>query len=359
MGASATGGYHGEMITRRLPGSFVLVCAATTWALTAWAGTAPRVPQTMQAAAIDMPGDSSVLTLHALPVPKPDANEVLIALDTAGVAIWDVGIRRKPEQLQHSRFPLVLGTDGAGTIAAIGSDVHGFKIGDRVYSYSWDNPKGGFYAQYAAVPAERVGHVPAGLTLTQAGAIGTTALTALQGVDDALHIKSGQTMIIHGASGGVGSLALQFAKLRGAHVLATASGEDGAAFVKRLGADAVVDSRSGDIVAAAHEFAPDGIDAVLAFAGGDSFERCIDTLRADGQVAFPNGVRPPRARPGISPIAYDAIAGTREFKRLNQAIQQSRLQVLIAAEYPLAEAARAQERVETGHILGKVILHIH
>ncbi len=313
----------------------------------------------MQAAAIDMPGDSSVLTLHELPVPQPDAHEVLIALDTAGVAIWDVGIRRHPEQLQHSRFPLVLGTDGAGTIAAIGSDVHGFKIGDRVYSNSWDNPKGGFYAQYVAVAAERVAHIPAGLTLAQAGGIGATALTALQGIDDALHIKPGQAVLIHGASGGVGSLAVQFAKLRGARVLATASGQDGAAFVKRLGADAVVDSRSGDIVAAAHAFAPGGIDAVLALAGGDSFERCIDTLRAGGQVAFPNGVKSPKSRPGISPIAYDAIAGTHEFERLNQAIGQSRLQIPIAAEYPLAQAARAQQRVEAGHTLGKVILRIH
>ncbi len=327
----------------------------------AWAerGFATEVPQTMQAAAIDAAGESSALTMHTLPVPKPDANEVLIALDTAGVAVWDVGIRRHPSEIKHSGFPLVLGTDGSGTIASIGSGVHDFKIGDRVYSYSWDNPKGGFYAQYVAVPAERVGHVPNGLSLTQAGAIGTTALTALQGVDDALHLESGQTVIIHGASGGVGSLAVQFAKLRGARVLATASGQDGAAFVKQLGADEVIDSRTADIVAAARKFSPAGVDAVLAFAGGESFERCIDALRPGGKVAFPNGVDPPKTRPGVSPIAYDAIAGTHEFERLNQAIQQSHLRVPIAAEYPLAQAAKAQERVEAGHVLGKIVLRIH
>jgi NADPH2:quinone reductase len=312
----------------------------------------------MRAAAIDQGGDSKVLTLHTLPVPKPDANEVLIAVSTAGVGIWDISIRRHPDEIQHSSFPLVLGTDGAGTIAAIGSNVHGFKLGDQVYAYSWDNPKGGFYAQYVAVPDERVGHVPKGLSLTDAGAIGTTALTALQGIDDALHLKSGQAVIIHGASGGVGGLAIEFAKMRGARVLATASGEDGATFVKRLGADAVVDSRNGDIVAAAHNFSPGGIDAVLALAGGESLERCIDTLRPGGRIAFPNGVTPPQKRPGISPIAYDAVAGTAEFERLNQAIQQAHLQVPIAAEYPLADAAKAQDRLQAGHILGKIVLRI-
>lgn len=313
----------------------------------------------MRAAAIDHAGDSSALTLHTLPVPKPDPDEVLIALHTAGVATWDIGIRRHPEEIQHSRFPLVLGTDGAGTVAAIGSAVQDFKPGDRVYAYSWDNPKGGFYAEYVAVPAKRVAHLPAGLTLTQAGGLGTTALTALQGTDDALRLKPGETVIIHGASGGVGSLAIQFAKLRGARVLATVSGDEGATFVKQLGADAVVDGRTGDIAAAARAFSPKGIDAVLGLAGGDSFEACIDTLRPGGRVAYPNGVRAPRSRPGVSAIAYDAIPGPQEYRRLNRAIEQAHLQVPIAAEYSLAEAAQAQQRLEAGHILGKVVLRIH
>jgi NADPH:quinone reductase-like Zn-dependent oxidoreductase len=317
------------------------------------------VPQTMRAAAIDHAGGPQVITLHTLPVPKPDADEVLIAVQTAGVASWDAGVREHPDSIKHSQMPLVLGTDGAGTIAAVGSQVHDFKVGDQVYSYSWDNPKGGFYAEYVAVPAKLVGHVPAGVSLRDAGAVATTALTAIQGIDDALHIQPGETLIIHGASGGVGTLAVQFAKLRGARVLATAIGDDGIALVKQLGADAAVDGRSGDIGAAARTLAPSGADAVLALAGGDALERCLDALHAGGRVAFPSGVRPePKPRAGISSVRYDAIAGPAEYARLNQAISASKLRVPIAAEYPLADAAAAHERLGSGHVLGKIVLQI-
>ena len=345
------------MSTLRIAGTLVLACAT---ALTlAAAALGAGLPQTMKAAAIDRGGGPEVITLHTLAVPKPAADEVLIAVDTAGVAIWDAHLRQHPQQIKHSAFPLVLGTDGAGTVAAVGAKVKRFKVGDQVYSYSWDNPHGGFYAEYVAVPAERVGHIPQGLTLRQAGAIATTALTAIQGVDDALHLKAGDTLIIHGASGGVGSLAVQFAKLRGAKVLATASGEDGLAFVAELGADVGIDGRTSDITAAARGFAPGGIDAVLGLAGGETLEHCIDALRPGGQIAFPYGVEPePKARPGLTPIRYNAIAGVEEFERLNRAIEAAKLRVPIAAEFPLAQADKAQARVEAGHILGKIVLRI-
>jgi NADPH:quinone reductase-like Zn-dependent oxidoreductase len=336
------------------------LAAALGLTLALWQAAGAELPQTMRAAAIDKAGGAEVITLHTLAVPKPDGDEVLIAMDTADVAVWDVSLRAHPEELQHARFPLVLGTDGSGVIAAVGSRVRDFKPGDRVYSYMWDNPKGGFYAEYVAVPAKQVGHLPPGMSLRDAGAIAASALTAIQGVDDALHIGSGETLIIHGAAGGVGSLALQFAKLRGARVLATASGEDGAAFVKRLGADAVVDGRKGDIVGAAHRFAPGGVDAVLAFASGDALERCLDALKPGGRVAFPWGVGP-EPKPNInvrSSTRYNAIAGPQEFERLNQAIIAAKLRVPIAAEYPLAEAAKAHERLDAGHVLGKVVLRI-
>jgi NADPH2:quinone reductase len=317
------------------------------------------VPATMRAAAIDRKGGPEVLTLHEVPVPKPGADEVLVALDTAGVGPWDIDVRERLDYWKNSKFPVVLGVDGAGTVAAVGAQVRGFKVGDAVYAYAWDNPEGGFYAEYVALPAKGVGHVPAGMSLKEAGAMAVSALTALQGVDDALHIKPGETLIIHGASGGVGSLALQFAKLRGAKVLATASGDDGVSFVKRYGASAAVDGRHGDLHAAAHEFAPGGVDAVLALAGGDALEACIDTLKPAGRVAFPSGVRPePKARAGLSIVKYDALTGPEEYARLNEAVVAAKLEVPIAAEFPLVDAARAQERLAAGHVLGKIVLRI-
>lgn len=317
------------------------------------------VPETMRAAAIDRFGEPEVLSIHVLPVPELDPNEVLIAVHTAGVGSWDADMRAGWWPEGQPRFPLVLGTDGSGTIAAVGSRIRRFTVGEHVYSYSFANPKGGFYAEYVAVAADHVAPVPGNLDLEHAGAIGTTGLTALQGIDDALHVKKGEVVIIHGASGGVGTLAVQFAKLRGARVFATASGEDGVALVRRLGADEAVDGRREDIAAAARSFAPDGVDAVLALVGGDALERCLDAIRPGGRVAYPNGVEPePKKRRGIHMHSYNAVAGVREFERLNRAVEAAKLQVPIAATYPVDEAAKAHERLAQGHVLGKIVLRI-
>src|SRR5438876_3833444 len=181
------------------------------------------IPATMTAAAIDRFGGPDVLKLHTLPVPNIADNEVLIALHTVGVGVWEAAMRTGwwPEGVPT--FPLILGTDGAGTIAAIGSRIRRFKLDEPVYAYSFANPKGGFYAEYVAVTAEKAAHLPKGLDLHRAGAVPTSGLTALQGIDDALHVKKGESVIVVGASGAVGSVAVQLAKLRGARVLAIAS----------------------------------------------------------------------------------------------------------------------------------------
>src|SRR3984893_15942083 len=157
----------------RIAGMLLLACLLSPGLAAANEGRPVKVPQTMQAGAIDRAGGPEVISLHTLPVPKPQADEVLIAVNSAGVAIWDVGLRKQPQSIKHSHFPLVLVTDGPGIVAAVGAKVQGFNVGDQVYSYSWDNPHGGFYAEYVAVPAERVGHLPSSLTLRQAGAIAT------------------------------------------------------------------------------------------------------------------------------------------------------------------------------------------
>jgi len=312
----------------------------------------------MRAAAINRFGGAGTLKMHDMPVPKISSNEVLIAIDTAGVGKWDVRARQGA-WAEREEFPVILGVDGSGIVAEVGARVQRLKRGDRVYSYSYDNPKGGFYAEYVAVAASNVAPIPRSLDLLHAGAIPTIALTALQGVDDALHIKPGERIIVHGASGNVGMLALQFAKMRGARVLAIASGSDGVEFVRRLGADAAIDGKHDDIVAAAREFAPKGVDAVLAFAGGKELTRCLDALRKGGRVAYPNGVEPePRKRKGIRMKAYDAVPGVREFDRLAGAIEEAKLQVPIAAAFELEDADEAHRHLEQGHVLGKVVLRV-
>ena len=314
------------------------------------------IPKTMRAAAIDRFGKPDVLKVHSLPVPVPASGQVLIAVDTAGVASWDADIREGWSPTGRTRFPFILGTDGAGTVAAVGRGVRRFKVGDAVYASNFEN--GGFYAEYVAVEAENVARLPRALDLRQAGAMPLTGVTALQGID-ALKLKKGETVIIHGATGGVGSLAVQFAEARGARVFATASGRDGSALVRRLGADAAVDGHRDNIVKAARRFAPDGVDAVLAFAGGNALEQCLDVVRPGGRVAYPNGVEPePKRRRGIRIKSYDGVPGVRQYERLNRAIQAAKLKVPIAETYRLADAAKAHKRLAKGHVLGKIVLRV-
>ena len=147
-----------------------------------------------------------------------------------------------------------------------------------------------------------LGRVP----VEQAGALPVDAMTALRGLDDTLHLQPGQSLLILGASGGVGHLALQLAKRLGVRVLAVASGPDGVALAKRLGADAAIDGHTDDLTAAARQFAPDGLDAALLTAGGPAAERALDALRPNARAAYPNGVDPaPKPRPNLQLTSYD------------------------------------------------------
>jgi NADPH:quinone reductase len=311
----------------------------------------------MKASAIDRFGPPKVLTLHNLPVPNPGPHDLLIAVHAAAVGVWDAEVRNGTWWPGGRRtFPLVLGTDGAGTVAAKGTRVRRFRVGDRVWAV---NAGRGFYAEYVAVNAQHAGRVPRRLDLLRAGAAAVTGLTALQGIDDALQVRQQETLLVFGASGAVGALAVQFAKRRRARVLATARSGEASAFVHRLGADAVIDIRSRNAPERLRELAPGGIDAALALAGGDALEPCLSLVRAGGRVAYPNGVEPePRRRRRVRLLAYNAVAGPREFARLERAVAEARLRVPIAAIYPLAQASKAHARIERGHVLGRIVLRI-
>jgi NADPH:quinone reductase len=176
-----------------------------------------------------------------------------------------------------------------------------------------------------------------------------------------LRLRKGQTVLIVGASGAVGTLAVQFAKHRGARVLATASGQRAMALVRRLGADAVVDGRRDDVAERLWKLAPGGIDAALAFAGGEGLERCLDLMRPGGHVAFPNGIEPapPRRRRSIRRTAYDLAANPRWFSRLARSIAQAPVRVPIAAVFPLTQAAKAHRRLAEGGVAGRMVLRLH
>jgi NADPH2:quinone reductase len=284
-------------------------------------------------------------------VPTSKSDEVLIKVHAAGVSVWEADIRA---HLAVRSPPLILGGEGSGTIVAMGSDVHNFKLGDEVYGVTGI----GFYAEYVKVRADRVAHVPKSIDLTQASILAISGLSALQGIDDVLELRTGQTLIVHGASGAVGTLAIQIARHRGIRVLATASTDEGMALARQLGADAVVNGRTGDIAAAAKAFAPQGADAVLGLAGGDSLEHCIDALRpGSGRVAYLYGLEPlPRPRGSIRMILYNFVGGTGELERLNNEVVAGNIRVPVAATYTLDQAADAHKRLEAGHLLGKIVL---
>jgi NADPH:quinone reductase-like Zn-dependent oxidoreductase len=320
---------------------------------------ATTLPATMKAAAVDSFGPPSRLKLHELPVPKPGANEVLISLDTAGVGIWDASIRNGSWRKGRPRFPLVPGVDGAGVVVAKGPRAKRFQIGDRVYAYEFGNKQGGFYAQFAAAGAEHVARVPKGLDLREAGAAATTGLTALQGVT-ALRLRPGSNVLIFGASGAVGTMAVQFAAAQRAAVIATASGKAAARLVASLGASAVIDARSAPALNELRRVAPEGLDAVLALAGGDELERLLDFVRPGGRVVYPNGVEPaPRKRRRLKVEGYDGEASPAEFAKLNRVLTRIKARVPVAASYPLARAAEAHRRLERDHVLGRIVLKVN
>jgi NADPH:quinone reductase-like Zn-dependent oxidoreductase len=310
----------------------------------------------MKAAALDRFGGPEVLHTETLPVPRPGAKQVLIRLDAAGIGVWDPYVRSGEFELGPARFPLVIGNDGAGEVVAVGKRVARFHPGDRVYAYSM---QGGFYAEFAAVNEEEVAPIPGGLSAAEAGVLGADGVTALRGLDDRLHLQSGESLMVYGASGGIGHLAVQLAKRMGVRVFAVASGRDGVALCRDLGADVAVDGKQDDVAREARAFVPNGLDAALVLATGDSLAPGLATLREGGRIAYPNGVEPPpKAPPGRTAVAYDGAPGRDVFERLGQLVGAGPFRVEIGRTFALDEAARAHREIGQHH-LGKLALQIH
>jgi NADPH2:quinone reductase len=314
---------------------------------------------TMRAAALDRFGGVENIQVKQLPVPEPGPDEVLLRIESAGVGVWDP-YEREGEFAKmfgtKPTFPYVLGSDGAGTVAAVGAQVRRFKEGDHAYALALTNPKGGFYAEYAAVKAENVSPIPKKLSVEQAGVMPSDALTALRGLDEILKLQKGESLMVFGAAGGIGHLAVQLAKRIGARVFAVASGDDGVALAKRLGADAVANGRKDDIEAAARAFAPDGLDAALVTAGGENTDRALRAMKKNGRVAYPNGVEPePKTSPGANVQSYDLEPTPQQLERLNRLIESGPFEVHVSRAFPLDKAADAHRELDK-HYLGKLAL---
>lgn len=315
----------------------------------------------MRAVALDKFDGPEHLKTQNLPVPQIDADEVLIRVEAAGVGAWDPYERegRFVEVLgMKPTFPYVLGTDGAGTIAGVGKDVKNFKEGDRVYAAELGNPKGGFYAQYAAVKADNTSLIPGNLTIEQAAVLPTDALTALTGLEKVLGLKSGESLMVIGASGGIGHLAIQLAKRLGARVFAVASGEDGVELARKLGADRAVDGHGDNVLNAAKDFAPGGLDAALVTAGGEETDETLSAIQQGGRIAYPHGVMPePTAPDGVKVEAYDGEFSKTLIDRLNELINAGPFEVQVDRTFSMDEAAQAHKALAEHH-LGKIALRI-
>lgn len=193
--------------------------------------------------------------------------------------------------------------------------------------------------------------------MLMAGGLPIAGATALRNLE-ALEIGDGSKLMLWGASGGVGHVALQLAKRMGAQVFAIASGADGVALVNQLGVDEAVDGRSDDVMQRARAFAPDGFDTVLVLVSGDDVQSTLSLVRQGGIIAFPNGVRPePKAPDGVELKKANGFGDQMLFDQLNRLVSIDQFQVRIAQSFPLEAAAQAQEAMKK-HYLGKIVLRV-
>jgi NADPH:quinone reductase-like Zn-dependent oxidoreductase len=304
----------------------------------------------MRAVAIEGFGGRDRLKLVDLPIPEPGPDDVLVRVRAAGVGPWDAKTR---EGLFGKRsFPHVLGFEASGIVESAGENVADLGEGDEVYLYS-----GGCYAEYVAAPAKKVACKPASLSFEVAAGVPVAGSTAYQGIVEEIGLKEGETILIAGAAGGVGTMAVQIAASLGARVLGTASPRNHD-YLRSLGAAEAIDYH-GDWVAAARTTAPGGVDAVLDCVGGETFRRSFEALRDDGRVvtivAFGEEIESGR---GITHHAFSASPEQRKLEKLSEMFDTGELRVEIEDILPLEEAAKTHERVEAGHTRGKIVLRV-
>jgi NADPH:quinone reductase-like Zn-dependent oxidoreductase len=304
----------------------------------------------MKAIVINAYGNEDVVNYVDVERPEPKADEVLVKIRVAGVNPIDWKIRNGIGERLGLKLPIFLGGEIAGTIEKIGSDVRDFQVGDAVYGIV---PSGG-YAEYAIAKIGEIAPKPQSLDFENAAAIPLGALTAWQAMFDLANLSSGQTILITAASGGVGSLAVQIAKAKGAFVIGMASGRN-EAFVRDLGADEFVDYTKQNF----EEVVKD-VDVVFDTIGGDTFERAFQTLKPGGflvtAVQFP---AEEKAREfGIKAARVYCKPNASQLAAIGKLVDEGKLTAHVSTALPLAEVKKALQLSESGRTRGKIVLQI-
>jgi len=311
-----------------------LVLSAAAWA----------APDTMQGVQV---GEGGTLAVRELPVPKPGAGEVLIKVRAAGVNPVDW-------KAAGTRTGQVPGTDVSGVIDTLGDGVSGWKVGEQVLGFARQS---GSYAEYAVIPVSSLARKPKALSFEEAAGVPIAAETAYRALHEAGGIKSGQTVLIHGAAGGVGSAAVQIAKAAGARVIGTASANN-LEFLKSIGADQVIDYT-------AHKFEDVGknVDLVLNTANAETTSRSIAIVREGGVLVTIVGTTDAAACAAAKirctrPDRTTGASNAEMLARVGELADAGKFRVHVDGVYPMADAAKAWEKSREGHTRGKLIIQV-
>lgn len=311
------------------------------------------MPQIMKAVRIHNWGGPEVMRVEDAPLPVLADDDVLVRVVAAAINPVDWKIRQGylKDMLPH-KMPLILGWDVSGVVAAVGAKVTTFKIGDEVYSRP-DISRDGAYAEYIAVRESELAPKPTSLDHVHAAAVPLVGLTAWQAMLENAGLHSGQTVLIHAAAGGVGTIAVQLAKWKGARVIATASAANHD-YLRALGADVVIDYRT-------QRFEDAGlVDVVFDLIGGKTQERSWSVVKPGG--ALVSVVAPPSeeaARKADARALFTFIQpNAGQLRQLAALIDAGTVKVTVEARYPLAQAVEALERVRQGHTRGKMVLEV-
>jgi len=310
----------------------------------------------MKAARIHRTGGPSVFKYEEVPLPEPRRGEFLIEVHYASVNPVDAKIRKGHYKAFKAVLPATLGRDISGFIVKVGGKTGSgrrptFKVGDEVFGML-DYGRGA-YAEYTVSPGREIAHRPQSVSEKDASTLGVAALTAWQGLFDHGRLKKGQRVLIHGAAGGVGHFAVQFAKVAGATVIATASTRD-IAWVRKLGADEVIDYRKQRF-----EEHTGAIDLVLDLIAGDTQERSWGVLKESGGAIVSTLSEPSKVE-----ARRHHARGARMVVKVKQAqlekiaalVAEGRVKVEIGKVFPLQKAGDAQKYLENAHVRGKVLL---